>query len=145
MGFETTPEIERKTVSILKVLSESQIPLGARVLAERLKECGVELGERAVRYHLKRLDERGLTRLVGRRDGRVLTKLGAEEMGCALVKDKIGFAISRIELLAFRTDFDYEKRRGLIPVNVSFFAKSKFKRALEALLKVAGDYEITIK
>ena len=76
MGFETQ-EVERKIISILRVLSESHEPLGARVIARRLKDLGVELGERAVRYHLKLMDERGLTQLVGR-DGRLLTGQGSK-------------------------------------------------------------------
>jgi len=132
MGFEMQ-DVERKAFAILKILSESQQPLGARVIAQRLKDYGVELGERAVRYHLRLMDGRGLTQLVGRRDGRVLTERGAEEVTTALVKYKVGFAISRIELLAFRTDFNYEKRNGLVPVNVSFFPKQKFGRALQAM------------
>ncbi len=131
MGFETQ-DVERKVLSILKVLSETQEPVGARVIAHRLKDHGIELGERAVRYHLKLMDERGLTKLVGR-DGRLLTEQGAEEVKSALVKYKVGFAISRIEMLAFRTDFDIEKRSGVIPVNVSFFPKDKFKKALQAM------------
>ncbi len=131
MGFETQ-DVERKLLSILKVLSEAQEPLGARVIAQRLKGYGIELGERAVRYHLKLMDERGLTRLAGR-DGRLLTEQGMEEIKSALVKYKVGFAISRIELLAFRTDFDLGKRYGPIPVNVSFFPKEKFKKALQAM------------
>jgi repressor of nif and glnA expression len=131
MGFETQ-DVERKVLSILKILSDSQEPQGARVIAQRLKDYGVELGERAVRYHLQLTDERGLTRLAGR-DGRLLTEQGMEEVRSALVKYKVGFAISRIELLAFRTDFDLEKRRGLIPANVSFFHKERFKDALQAM------------
>jgi len=131
MGFETQ-DVERKLHSILKVLSDSQEPLGARVIAQRLKGYGIELGERAVRYHLKLMDERGLTRLAGR-DGRLLTEQGMEEVRSALVKYKVGFAISRIELLAFRTDFDFQKRCGPIPANVSFFSKEKFKKALQAM------------
>ncbi len=131
MGFETQ-DVERKVLSILKVLSECQKPLGARVIAHRLKDHGIELGERAVRYHLKLMDERGLTRLAGR-DGRLLTERGSEEVRSALVKYKVGFAISRIELLAFRTDFNIERREGLIPVNVSFFARDKFKEAVQAM------------
>ena len=131
MGFETQ-DVERKLLSILKVLSDCQEPLGARVIAQRLKGYGIELGERAVRYHLKLMDERGLTRLVGR-DGRLLTEQGMEEVRSALVKYKVGFAISRIEILAFRTDFDIEKRSGLIPANVSFFPKERFKKALQAM------------
>ena len=130
-AFETR-EVERKVLSMLKVLSSSQEPLGARVIARHLKDHGVELGERAVRYHLKLMDERGLTRTAGR-DGRLITESGIDELKSALVRDKVGFAISRIELLAFRTSFNWEKGTGSVPVNVSFFPKEKFARALQAM------------
>ena len=131
VGFETQ-EVERKVISILRILNASHEPLGARIIAHRLKDYGVELGERAVRYHLKLMDERGLTQLIGR-EGRVITEAGVEELGSALVVDKVAFAISRIELLAFRTDFDLDKRTGSVPVNISFFSKEKFVRALRAM------------
>jgi repressor of nif and glnA expression len=131
VGFETQ-EVERKELSILRILSDSQEPLGARVIARRLKDLGVELGERAVRYHLKLMDERGLTQTVGR-DGRLITDSGIDELRSALVRDKVGFAISRIELLAFRTSFDWEKRSGSIPVNISLFPRQNFNQALQAM------------
>jgi hypothetical protein len=131
MGFEVQ-DVERKVLTILKVLSDTREPLGARVIARRLKEYGIELGERAVRYHLKLMDGRGLTHLVGR-DGRLATKSGIEELKSALVRDKVGFAISRIELLAFRTNFDPQNRTGSVPVNVSIFPKEKFSEALQAM------------
>ncbi|MCL0078298.1 NrpR regulatory domain-containing protein [Dehalococcoidia bacterium] len=131
IGIETQ-EVERKVISILRILSESTEPVGARVIARHLKEGGVELSERAVRYHLKLMDERGLTQLAGR-DGRLITKQGIEELKSALVQDKVGFVISRIELLAFRTDFDWKTRTGSIPVNVSFFPRKEFKRAIQAM------------
>lgn len=131
MGFETQ-DVERKALTILKVLSDSQEALGARVIARRLKEHGIELGERAVRYHLKLMDERGLTQLVGR-DGRLITEAGVEELRSALVGDKVGFAISRIELLAFRTNFDLQRHTGSVPMNVSLFPKEKFRKALQAM------------
>ena len=43
MGFEAQ-DVERKVIAILKILSESQEVLGARVIARRLKEKGIELG-----------------------------------------------------------------------------------------------------
>lgn len=132
MGFETQ-DVERKVLSILRVLNDSQKPLGARVIAQRLKDHGVLLGERAVRYHLKLTDQRGLTNLVGRRDGRQLTRQGTEEIESALVKDKVGFALSRIELLAYRTNFDCAARSGVVPVNISFFPEDKFQSALQAM------------
>jgi repressor of nif and glnA expression len=132
MAFESQ-SVERKELAIMRILGDSPEPLGARVIAHYLKERGFELGERAVRYHLKLMDERGLTYLVGRRDGRVLTDKGSEEVKSALVKDKVGFAISKIEMLAFRTSFDCARRIGLIPVNISFFPKEKFDRALQTM------------
>jgi len=131
IGFETQ-EVERKELSILRILNDSREPLGARVIARRLKDHGVELGERAVRYHLKLMDERGLTQTSGR-DGRLITEPGINELRSALVRDKVGFAISRIELLAFRTSFDWKKGTGSIPVNVSFLPKEKFAQALRAM------------
>ncbi len=125
--------VERKVISILKILSESPQPLGARLISRQLKEQGVELGERAVRYHLKLMDERGLTRPMERWDGREITQLGIEELNNALVADKIGFVLERIELLSFRTSFDIERRTGLVPVNISFFSKQKFAEALQAM------------
>ncbi len=117
----------------MKILSDSSEPLGARVIGHHLKEHGLELGERAVRYHLRLMDERGLTYLFGQRDGRVLTDKGMAEVKSALVQDKVGFAISRIETLSFRTSFDFEKRCGLVPVNISFFPREEFQAALKAM------------
>ncbi len=135
MAFESQG-VERKEIAIMKILSDSPDPVGARVIAHRLKEHGFELGERAVRYHLKLMDERSLTYLAGQRDGRVLTEKGLTEVKSALVNDKVGFAISKIETLSFRTTFDREKRCGLVPVNISFFRREDFERALKAMKPV---------
>lgn len=132
IGYDSQ-EVERKVISILKILSESPQPLGARLIARQLTEQGVELGERAVRYHLKLMDERGLTRPAERWDGREITPLGVEELNNALVTDKVGFVLEKIELLAFRTSFNIEKRTGLVPVNISFFPKQRFAEALKVM------------
>lgn len=134
MGFETQ-DVERKVLTILRVLADSPEALGARIIARRLKDLGVELGERAVRYHLKLMDERGLTQLVGR-DGRLLTKQGRDELKSALVRDKVGFVFSRIELLAFRTNFDLDTKTGLVPVNISLFTEKSFPKALPIMRRV---------
>jgi len=135
MAFDAR-DVERKTLSILKVLDSSPGPVGGRLIAERLKEHGVALSERAVRYHLRLMDERGLTELVGNQDGRVITEKGLAEIRSALVRDKVGFAITKIELLAFRTSFDWQQRTGGVPVNVSFFARAAFTEALRAMRPV---------
>ncbi|MFC1901478.1 DUF128 domain-containing protein [Chloroflexota bacterium] len=132
MGFETQ-DVERKVLAILNTLGDSQEAVGSTIIAKRLKGLGIELSERAVRYHLKLMDERGLTLLVGRRDGRIITELGQSELKKAMVTHKVGYALSRIETLSFRTNIDLDKRTGFIPVNVSFFRKEDFNKAMRIM------------
>jgi repressor of nif and glnA expression len=132
MGFETQ-DVDRKILSILRALDNSPEPAGSRKIAELIRDQGVTLGERAVRYHLKLLDERGLTTLVGKYDGRAITEKGRYEIRNAMVRDKVGYAISRIELLSFRTNFESRSRTGNVPVNVSIFDQASFKKALQMM------------
>ena len=126
-------EIERKIVLILQILKDSGEPVGARLIARRMQDFGVTLSERAVRYHLKIMDEKGLTRLVSRREGRIVTDRGVDEVSHAMVQDKVGLAISRIEILAYRTTFDPVNGCGVLPVNISLFPKDRFKDALKVM------------
>lgn len=130
---QETREVERKVIAILKVLSGSQQPLGGRVIARRLSDLGIDLSERTVRYRLKLMDERGLTSPMGRKDGRLITKSGLEELGSALVGDRLGSVATKIELLAYQSSFDPEKRTGEVPINLSLFPKERFSQALEAM------------
>lgn len=132
MLIQQAQEVERKVIAILRILSHTNEPLGARVISHRLKDQGIELSERAVRYHLKLMDERGFTESMGR-DGRLITQLGLEELESALVSDKVGFVASKIELLAYQTEFDVAERRGRVPVNISFFPNRQFKKAIETM------------
>jgi repressor of nif and glnA expression len=134
MSFESAKEIERKILSILKVLSSLQKPAGSVVIAKQLKNLGVDLS--AIRYHLKLTDERGLTQLITERDGRVITEKGKREIERGMVNDKVGFAISRIEQLSFRTNFDYETQSGSVPVNISFFKEDKFLSAFKIMSEI---------
>lgn len=135
MGFETQ-DVERKVLAILNTLKDSPTAVGSTVIAKRLKDMGIELSERAVRYHLRLMDERGLTSLAGRRDGRIITELGQSELKKAMVTHKVGSALTRIETLAFRTDFDLDKRCGFIPVNISVFRKEDLNKAFKIMKPV---------
>ena len=127
-------EVERAKIAILGILGDSQKAIGSKVIARRLKdEYGIELSERAVRYHLRLLDERDLTCKISRRDGRAITQQGLEELKNAMVADKVGFVIDKIELLAYQTSFDPVQRMGKVPINISLFPKEKFKAALKAM------------
>lgn len=128
-------DAERKIISILKVLSESSEPLGSITIARELERHGIFLSERAVRYHLRITDERGYTQPLGR-DGRMLTPQGLEELKMALAPEQVGFILDKLELLAFQTTFDPQKRTGQLPVNTSLINKDKFKEALAAMSDV---------
>jgi repressor of nif and glnA expression len=134
--FVNQDDIERKNILILRILHDAQTPVGARLIARRMQEMGIESNERTVRYHLKFMDERGLTRFVGQREGRVITNLGIDEIGNARVRDKVSMAISRIEILSFNTTFDPETKQGHLPVNVSLFKKEEFSKAMRHMAPV---------
>jgi hypothetical protein len=125
-------DTEKKIISILRVLNEAGEPLGSITIARELEKYGVNLSERAIRYHLRIMDERGYTQ-PGGRDGRSITPLGVEELQIALAPDQIGFIQDKLELLAFQTTFNPAKRTGLLPINTSVFTRQKFKRALSAM------------
>ena len=131
---EESREVEREKVAILRILGDHPGAIGSNIIARRLKDkYNIELSERAVRYHLRLLDERGLTQKVSRRDGRDITRQGLEELKNAMVADKVGFVIDKIELLSCRASFDINRRQGMVPINISVFPREKFRSALKAM------------
>ncbi len=128
----TGPDTERKIVAILKVLGESSEPLGSIIIARELEHQGIFLSERAVRYHLRITDERGFTQPLGR-DGRMITPLGFEEFKEALASEQLGFVREKLEMLAFQTTFDPQKRTGQLSINTSLIDRDKFKDAISAM------------
>lgn len=128
----TASDTERKIISILKVLSEFSQSLGSITIARELERHGIFLSERAVRYHLRITDERGYTQALGR-DGRMITPKGLEELKMALAPEQVGFILERLELLAFHTTFDPNKRSGQVALNTSLFDKREFKKAVTAM------------
>jgi len=125
-------DAETKMISILKVLSESSEPLGSITIARKLEGEGVFLSERAVRYHLRIADERGYTQPVGR-NGRMITPEGRQEVKEALAPQHLGFVREKLEMLAYETTFDPEKRTGQLSINTSLIDKDKFKKTVSAM------------
>ncbi len=126
------PQIERKLIEIMRVINENDKPIGARAIADELNERGYDIGERAVRYHLRILDERGFTCKHGYA-GRTLTELGESEMSDALIGDRFGFVISQIEEMAFRTTINPKTSEGVVPVNISYFAKEDLETVIDVI------------
>jgi len=132
MELSVGADAERKLIAILKVLDESSEALGSTVIARRLEREGILLSERAVRYHLRIADERGFTKPMGH-DGRIITLAGHQEVKDALAPQQLGFVRERLEMLAFQTTFDPEKRTGQLSVNTSLIEKTQFKKAMTVM------------
>lgn len=109
---------EHKYIEILRILKDHQEPMGAKRLSELLAERGYVMTDRAVQYYLRYLDTRGFTEKVGNQ-GRVLTSSGIMETDRALVDDRIGFVISKLERLAFRSTFDPSSATGDVAYNLT--------------------------
>ncbi len=130
--------VQRKLIEILRILYENHEPIGARLIADRMNERGYPIGERGVRYHLRILDERGLTLRQGY-DGRTITEQGINELNNALVGDRLGFIITKIEKLIYDTTFDLKTGQGNVIVNTSVIDKDDFDRTMEILKHVVYD------
>ncbi len=130
--------VQRKLIEILRILYENHEPIGARLIADRMNERGYPIGERGVRYHLRILDERGLSLRQGY-DGRTITELGINELNSALVGDRLGFIITRIEKLIYETTFDLKTGQGNVIINTSIIDKKDFERTMEILKHVVYD------
>ena len=111
-------ESEYRMIEILRVLEKQDKPIGSKVIADELKEKGFNLGERAVRYHMQILDEKGFTEKVGY-SGRVITDLGLEKLEKGLMYDQVDFIYSKIEEVTYLTDFTYMTQKGNVVVNTS--------------------------
>jgi len=126
------PMSQRRLIEILRVIESADKPVGARAISDSLCNRGYELGERAVRYNLKILDELGFTRKRGY-SGRMLTPLGMRELNDALVDDRIGFVNTRIEEYMFKTSFDPVTKTGDVIANTSIIDKADVERVFEII------------
>lgn len=125
--------MNKTMLAILKILDKDPDRiLGSREISRQLKLHGIELTERTVRYHFRILDERGFTKVFGK-EGRKITRKGKEELSQALVSERVGFIISKIEALSYLTNLDFEKNEGNIILNVSYFPKDRLKDALRIM------------
>lgn len=128
-------DLDRKTNTILKIISEVRGPIGALEISEKLKAAGIDMPERTVRYHLKMMNEKGLLKVIWK-EGRMITDKGKEELGNALVSDKVGLVSSKIETMAYKMDFDLYKKSGSVILNISLFNKNDFGQALKVMADV---------
>jgi repressor of nif and glnA expression len=124
---------ERVHGAILGALAMVGSPAGADVINSYLQAEGIRLQPRTIRLHLLDLDRAGLTRLVSRRAGRVITEQGREELAREKVIEKVGFTASRLDALAYRTSFDLKVRTGTLAANSVRVPKTSLLRAVEEM------------
>ena len=116
MSFES--ESEHRMIEILRILDDQKRPTGSKLIAQELKNKGFNLGERAVRYHMQILDEKGYTKRMGY-SGRQITDLGKEKLQKGLIYDQVDFIYSKFQEMIYLTDFDYKTQKGNVVVNTS--------------------------
>ncbi|MDF2954378.1 MAG: Repressor of nif and glnA expression [Thermodesulfobacterium sp.] len=120
-------ETKRKLLEILRILGESDMPLGARAISVELQRRGFNIKERTVRYHLSFLDAMGFTKKHGKK-GRTITEQGLRELEEASLEERLGSVKARIEELIFLTTFDPLRREGNVIVNVALIDKRDFEK-----------------
>lgn len=111
-------ESEHRMIEILRILNAQEKPTGSKLIADELKNKGYNLGERAVRYHMQILDEKGYTERKGY-SGRIITDLGREKLEKGLIYDQVDFIHSKFEEMIYLTDFNYMTQSGNVVVNTS--------------------------
>ena len=125
--------MNKTVISILKILEKHQNEvIGSREISRQLQLYGVDLTERTVRYHLRIMDERGLTTVHGK-EGRQITEKGLEELKRSDVSERVGFIISKIESLSYQSTFDINTMQGQVVLNVSFFEPESIASAMKEL------------
>ena len=117
-------ETDRKMMEILRILAEREEVLGAKTIAEELKKKGYDLGERAVRYHMRILDEKGFTERIGYA-GRQITNKGLKELEKGLIYDQVDFIFSKFEDMIYQTTLNPLDGTGKVIVNTSSFKYGK--------------------
>lgn len=129
------PKVNRIMTSILKILERENKIIGSREISKRLKLHGIDLTERAVRYHLKILDERGYTKVFGK-EGRMITEKGRRELESALVLEKASFVITKIDTLSYLTTLNLDTLEGNVILNISSLDKGDLERAFRIMRPV---------
>jgi HTH-type transcriptional regulator, global nitrogen regulator NrpRI len=125
-------ESARKTVEILRVLSEFEGPVGSTLLKRELRKRGFLLSERTVRYHLQLLEAKGFV-LGHNRRGRTITQQGLEELSRSLATQRLGFTTTRFMSLAYSATYDPAVDSGTVVANVSLLEKSLQGKTMDTM------------
>ena len=126
---------EKKRLAILRILRESDGPLGSSKITERLVAAGHEISERTVRFYLHKMDGEEFTKNRGRR-GHIVTQRGLDELANARIIEKVGFLAAKIDQMTYQMKFDLSACAGTVVVNVSVVEQSRLESAVPLIKKV---------
>lgn len=124
---------DRTKVAILEALSDSMEPVGASRIADDLLKLGLDVQPRTVRFHLLQLDRAGLTRLVSRRRGRVITPQGRRELERSNVIKKVNVVGARVDALSYGMTYGKRGSGGTIVENVSLVERGRLAESVRAI------------
>jgi len=127
--------MNKTMLSILKVLDKHTDIIGSGEISKELKIHGIDLTERTVRYHLKFLDEKGMTEVFGK-EGRKITDKGRDELKNSRVLEKVGFVISKIEAYSYQTTIDLDTMKGRVILNISYLPEGRLDECLRLMSNV---------
>ncbi len=130
-----TEKIEKKRLAILRVLRDAEKPLSSKTITDELLTLGYDISPRTIRFHLKSMDDAGLTEY-SEKHGRFITQKGIREIEASRVFEKVGFLNARIDQMACRMNFDIQTQKGTVIINISFIKKEDFPAAIELMSPV---------
>lgn len=136
-------KLDRTAVSILEILYEGRAR-SSYVISKLLKQKGIVIDPRTVRYHLKKLEGMGYVRRVSK--GVEITDSGSELLKRINVFERLGEFSDVIEFNAYHCTFDLPRMSGTVPTDVAVIDKTDFERAGRILLETSrADFLVSPK
>jgi hypothetical protein len=121
---------------ILDVLAEANKAMSSQEITDELRNRGIRLEPRTVRYHLGKMESLGFIKksVNGKRK---ITEKGIEELRRRSVFERLGEFSERIEYNVYFCTFDIFRMRGTVPTNIAIIDKNLFDRAIEIIKEVS--------
>jgi repressor of nif and glnA expression len=128
----------KKSLLVLGVLKNSNVPLASAKIAEELLLLGHEVSERSVRLYLQAMDGDGLVESLGKR-GHVVTEEGLRELDSSQIIEKVGLLSAKIDEMTYRMTFDLNTTSGTVVINMTVVEPAQFAEYVGLISKVYAD------
>ncbi|NHW88356.1 MAG: DUF128 domain-containing protein [Archaeoglobales archaeon] len=119
---------------ILDILAEFG-PLSSQEIEKELQNRGFSITSRTVRYHLKKLEQRGLVNK-GDHGKSQITLEGIDFLKGLKAFERLGEFSERIEINVYSSDFDIYRMKGKVPTNLAIIKKEEFEKCVEVLAEM---------